>query len=307
MRMTSSEQSTTSVYLGGEKPLLDPEIERVGVEKILQSLTEEETVRLTDPSMPIRHLRAEKGDVAKAVEKLKLALKWREEFGTDKIVKALSTKDAHEFRELLARENKTGKMYIRGYDKNGRAMVIMRPAMENTKGETEQMKHLVWNLEKAIACTRRKSKELGAKVPLEKVNLIIDYEGFTLSHAPPLSTSRYTLEILQNHYPERMNHIFVLNPPFVFKAFWSLVRNFVDPVTKEKLVFCSGKKGMEKLISQIHETDTVEPAYGGCSDKEFDSMAYLNLPFHFAFDEPLGEQRPALVAKTLGSGSFLVK
>ncbi|KAL7555449.1 hypothetical protein ACA910_001258 [Epithemia clementina (nom. ined.)] len=275
----------SEVYLGGEPSFLDPHVEKEGVAEILAVLTSEEKARMPDPAMPIRHLRAEKGDVAKAAEKLKDALEWRKTFDADALVKATTPDGSKEYKQLLERENVTGKIYIRGYDKDGRALMYMRPGRENTNALEDQMKHLVWNLEKAIACTNRKSRELGAKEPLEKVNLVIDYEGFTLGNAPSLTASRYTLDILQKHFPERMHRAYVLNPPFVFQAFWTIVKPFVDPISKEKIVFCSGEDGVRLLHDNMDQIDKLEPVAKGSATKAFDSKAYLKLPFHVSFDE----------------------
>jgi len=282
---TSSNTGDEQPYLGGEKSLFDPDVEKKGVAEITAALTDDEKERMPDRAMPVRHLRAEKGRIPNAIEKIKAALNWRKEFDTDELVKAFQEDGQEKYRKLMERENTTGKIYVRGYDKDGRALVYMRPARENTNQEEDNMKHLVWNLEKAIACTARKSKELGAKEPLEKVNLVIDYEGFSLSNAPPMSTTRYTLDILQKHYPERMYRAYVLNPPFVFKVFWGIVKPFVDPVTKEKLALCSGKKGMENLHNNVDLVEKLEPVAGGPAPLNFESGAYLSLPHNVSWDE----------------------
>ena len=227
----------------------------------------------------------DQGDVIKATENLKAALQWRKDFDAAALVSAMTEKGNASYKKLLERENSTGKIYIRGYDKDGRALMYMRPGRENTAVEEDQMKHLVWNLEKAIACTNRKSKELGAKEPLEKVNLVIDYDGFTLTNAPSLSASLFTLDILQKHFPERMYRAYVLNPPFVFQAFWAVVKPFVDATTKEKIVFCTGAKGMHLLHERIDRIDKLELVTNGTATREFVSKSYLNLPFNIGFDE----------------------
>ena len=227
----------------------------------------------------------DQGDVIKATENLKAALQWRKDFDAAALVSAMTEEGNASYKKLLERENSTGKIYIRGYDKDGRALMYMRPGRENTAVEEDQMKHLVWNLEKAIACTNRKSKELGAKEPLEKVNLVIDYDGFTLSNAPSLSASLFTLDILQKHFPERMYRAYVLNPPFVFQAFWAVVKPFVDATTKEKIVFCTGAKGMHLLHERIDRIDKLELVTNGTATREFVSKSYLNLPFNIGFDE----------------------
>lgn len=189
-------------------------------------------------------------------------------------------------RKILSEENQPGKIYVRGYDQHGRALMYMTPALENTNNELNNMRHLVFNLEKAIACTKHRSKNKGQNgQPFQKINLLIDYENFKLKMAPPMSTTRYTLDILQKHYPECMFHAYLLHPPTVFTMFWSLIKHFVDPVTKSKIVFCTGKHGASKLTDHVTDRHKLEPRSYGSECRTFDSQEYLHLPFHISFDE----------------------
>ena len=45
------------------------------------------------------------------------------------------------------------------------------------------------------------------------------------------------LNILQDHYPELLGRVFVINVPFLLNAFYKIINPFKDPVTKEKLKF----------------------------------------------------------------------
>lgn len=269
--------------LGCEPNHLDPSIEFERVQQVIAALTEKEQLQMSDPQMPIRHLRAEDGESELAIQKLRAALKWRNDFDVQRI---RNTHNDTEMQELIARENGTGKIYVRGYDKQGRAFVYMRPARENCNHNLQgNMIHLVWNMEKAIACTRKRSIELGSPLPLEKIILIIDYEGFRLRDSPPLATTKYTLDILQKHYPERMHRAYVVHPPLVFSSFWALIKNFIDPTTKEKIVFCN-KKTIHKLQDVSESISKLELFSGGDgSAREFNSTEYVNLPFDVCFDE----------------------
>jgi CRAL/TRIO domain len=236
-----------------------------------------------------------KCDVEKAVAQIQETLAWRKEFGVDVIVNCFAvvntdrdTKDHQVMRDILTTENLRGKIYTRGYDHEGRALFYMTPARENTNNELNNMRHLVWNLEKAVACTARQSVEIGASTkPLEKINLVIDYDAFKISNAPPMSTTKYTLDILQKRYPERMKHAYLLHPPMVFRVFWSLIKSFVDPVTKEKIVFCSGIEGRSKLTNNVTTKHKLEVrSYGSNPDiRPFDSREFSSLPFNVSFDE----------------------
>ena len=155
--------------LGGEPNLLDVPVERQGVRDILAALTPAERKQLVafDETMPIRHFRAEKGDTAKAVKQIKATLQWRLDFGVDVIVHCFAvehtdqdTEEHAEMRDILLQEAEPGKIYCRAYDQEGRGFMYMTPARENTNHELNNMRHLVFNLEKTIACTARKSAEV---------------------------------------------------------------------------------------------------------------------------------------------------
>jgi hypothetical protein len=141
-------------------------------------------------------------------------------------------------------------------------------------------RHLVYHLERAIACTRRKSGR-------EKICIVIGYQGFRLSNAPPMSTVRHTLSILQHHYPERMHRAYICDPPLVFRSFWGVIRRFVDPATLEKIAFCAGADG-GILLDRDFDTNTTERQAGGTDGamRQFDSTEYLfDTPFDYTFDE----------------------
>mmetsp|Transcript_14626 Transcript_14626/g.22594 ORF Transcript_14626/g.22594 Transcript_14626/m.22594 type:complete len:284 (-) Transcript_14626:148-999(-) len=242
---------------------------------ILAALSSEEIGAMPDKNMPLRHLRAEDGEVDKAISKLKSTLKWRKEFGVSEILAG-----SDEMMKIFSVENATGKIYARGYDADGRAILYLKPGLENTKDEKNQMRHLVYNLERAIASSLRKS---GGKV--EKLNILIDFEGFSLWNAPPLSSTKETLNILQNHYPERMYRAYLCNPPGYFSVFWAMAKPFIDPVTKEKIVFCKGASGMQKVKEAFPNLEKLEFCAGGKADRVFDSKEYLSTDFSSTFDE----------------------
>lgn len=292
MDVSMALSTDSSVSIGGEKSMLDPSDEVKGVEAMLEALAEEEKESLTDPAMPVRHFRSEKGVLNKAIRSLKVALQWRRDFEVEKIVNAFQTDGDPAMKTILEEENAPGKMYVRGYDNDGRAFVYMKPAKETSTHELNNMRHLVFNLEKAFACTARKSLELAqdeASAPLEKICILIDYENFQLSKAPPLSTARLTLDILQKYNPERVHRYYVLNPPMVFRLFWNIVKPFVSAATKEKTIFCTGKNGLQCIWESCSkDTSQLEVNAGGDNPnlREFNSKEYLNsLPFDKAFGE----------------------
>jgi len=252
---------------------------------VYDALTDEEKAELPDDTMTLRHFRAEKGNVKDAISKIKHTLAWRKEFGVYHIVHAFD-EDATdpktlEMRRILTMENETGKIYIRGYDKHGRAIMYMRPARENRMGEEEDnMKHLVYFLERTAAITGRNCGK-------QKVILMTDYEGFNMKTMPPMSTAKYTLQILQGHYPERMYRAYICHPPFIFRTFWAVIKPFIDPVTKDKVVFVHGQDGLN-ILERDFGLSKVEDYIGGTKKrKPYDPKEFLyDTPYEYTFDDP---------------------
>jgi hypothetical protein len=145
----------------------------------------------------------------------------------------------------------------------------------------------VFNLEKATESMRLRCDTV------EKVVLLIDYEGFSLWNAPPMKTSMDTLHILQNHYPERLFRAYFINPPWIFNAFWNAISPFVDPVTKDKIRMLSGKAAhLREELSKDIDLSVLESTLGGDDTRPFDSDRYLAAPFHYDFTTILNEETP---------------
>ena len=210
----------------------------------------------------MRYLRARNFDVDKAVTMLNTTLQWRETFGL---------KNIQEWMETIRMENDTGKIYARGFDREGSILLYMKPRLENSKNHDGNLKHLVYNMERAIATMDATSGE-------EKLVLLIDYDGYNLSSAPPMKTSMETLSILQNHYPERLKCAYCLRPPWVFNAFWSVISPFIDPVTKNKIKMVPGEQ-LRNLLSEKIDVNVLEASCGGDDPRPFVSRHYLDADF----------------------------
>eukprot|EP01035_Chromulina_nebulosa_P018047 gene18047-23689_t len=200
----------------------------------------------------LRYLKARNFNVDKSKKLLDNTIIWRDSFGLA---------DIHtSWMPIIANENSTGKMFVRGYDKHGHAIIYMRPKHENTSNHDGNLKHLVYNMERAIACMNYKTKQ-------EKVTLLIDYDGFSLLNSPPMKTSRETLSILQDHYPERLHKAYLINSPWIFNAIFSALSPFIDPVTKAKIVFVSNKSFLENDF----DLNAIEKEIGGLNEVPFNS------------------------------------
>jgi hypothetical protein len=220
-------------------------------------------------------------NVAKATKMLEDTIKWRREFGIDNI--------HTEYKDTIALENSTGKMYVRGFDKEGVPLIYMKPVKENTKDHTGNIKHLVYSMERAVACMEAKGQGN------TKLSLVIDYDGYTSAHAPPMKTALETLNILQSHYPERLKHAYCVRAPFMFYAFFKMVSPFIDPVTRAKICMLKnadiGNPNC-KLMQDVGG-DVLESCVGGKDSRPFVSSLYLAGPFEQDFRTILEREEAA--------------
>ncbi|KAK3440149.1 hypothetical protein EUGRSUZ_B00452 [Eucalyptus grandis] len=139
----------------------------------------------------------------KAKKMLDETLKWRSAFKPKEIS-----------WEEVAIEGETGKVYRASFhDRYGRSVFILRPGMQNTQSLDNQMRHLVYLIENAI---------LNLPEGQEQLAWLIDFTGWSLSTNVPIKSARESINILQNHYPERLAVAFLYNPPRIFEVFWKV-------------------------------------------------------------------------------------
>jgi CRAL/TRIO domain len=284
------DECSDNELLGGEAGFASRFDELQAVHAMRRQLSDDEKKDLTDPRMLIRHWRAEKGDLTRAMQTLREAFQWRKDYQLTALRVCMSAypnkvTGNKDYNAMMRLENATGKIYVRGTTKEGRALQYMFAMRNNTNSDIDNMRHLAWNLEKSIAVTMHHSQGR-----LDKICLMIDCTNFDLRKAPSMHASKMTLDLLQKHFKERMHRIYVLNPPLAFRIFWKLVKPFIDPVTKTKIVFCTdpqseGTLQLHKEVGPDQAKRLENCAYGTEPIRPFDSEEYLGLPMFIGFDQ----------------------
>eukprot|EP00904_Undaria_pinnatifida_P011952 jgi/Undpi1/7888/HiC_scaffold_24.g10360.m1 len=243
-----------------------------------------------DDACLARYLRARSGNVEKAATMLSATLAWRKEFGLPEVLK--------DEVDVIAKENSTGKVYVSGFDRQGRPIVVMRPRKENTHDHDGNIKHIVYQMERARAILQRTSGGF------DKVCIMIDYVGFSVRNASSMKTNMKTLSILQSHYPETLGVAYLVSPPFVFRSFWKVIYPFIDNDTKGKFCFVPGSsKGdaAQAEFAKNFDLDQLEESFGGNYKTKFDSALYMRAPMDQDFRSALAEAsagRPAAATAT---------
>lgn len=154
------------------------------------SISDDERMWLTRECL-LRYLRATKWNVSEAIDRLQRTLTWRREYGMENLT-----------ADYISPENQTGKQIILGYDIHARPCLYLLPSKQNTERSERQIQHLVFMLERVI----------DLMVPdQETIALVVNYSDSKSGQNASVGQARQTLNILQNHYPERMGRALVIN------------------------------------------------------------------------------------------------
>jgi hypothetical protein len=101
----------------------------------------------------------------------------------------------------------------------------------------------------------------------EQVAIIVDYKSATSSSNPSIGTGLKVLNILQNHYVERLGRGLVVNMPWWINAFFSGITPFMDPITRDKIRF-------NPKLTELIDANQLDKEYGGDYNFEFDHAVY---------------------------------
>ena len=233
-----------------------------------------------------RYLRARKMVVADAREMLEDTLKWRADFG----VRNMHTKG---YMKVIETETFSGKTYVHGFNRDGHVLLYMRPRRENSNEYDGNLKHVVYNLERCVASMKKADKASSEG----KLILLIDFAGYSTFNAPPMKTSRETLSIIQNHFPERLKKAFIIRAPWIFSAFWSMISPFIDPITSKKIQFVKGNpEDIAKILTDPEagniDPEVLECDLGGKNRYKFDGQVSIGLKREAPAKIPPGAKLP---------------
>lgn len=220
-------------------------------------LTNDEKAWLTRECF-LRYLRATKWKTADAIQRIEGTLAWRRQFGLAALLEDQNELNA----STVAVENETGKEVILGFDDDSRPCLYLKPGRQNTKTSQRQVQHMVYMLERVIDYMPSGQDSLA---------LLIDFKaspaGTVSTKIPPVNIGRQVLHILQTHYPERLGKALLTNIPLLAWTFLKIIHPFIDPLTREKLVF-------DQPFPEYVPVVQLDKDFGGQVNFEYDHDKY---------------------------------
>jgi len=156
-----------------------------------------------------------------------------------------------------------GKIYVRGVDKEGRPLLIFRTRFHkaNDRDPEEMAKMVIWWTEQAIKA-----------LPNDKTKYTILFDRTDASGAQDFEFVKYFAKLFQDGYPERLSKLVVYPSGVLFWSLWNIVKWFLDPVTRQKVLPCVYFIGVQEHIADEH----IPISMGGKSTYEFNADDFVD-------------------------------
>ncbi|GAX24375.1 hypothetical protein FisN_4Lh498 [Fistulifera solaris] len=183
----------------------------------------------------------------------------------------------------ITSEMKKQLAYVRGKDKENRALLVVHPRTDKSTVDEDFIANLIFIVERAAAVT-----EFSSRGKEEKLIVVLDFGTFSSSLSPPMSAVKGIVGVLQSKYSERLKNLVILDPPLWMRTLYGLIKPFLDPITKAKFIVATGAKKKHEVLASLISDDQAMPFMlpNGklVGDVEMDRFL-KTVPFHCLYDE----------------------
>eukprot|EP00607_Mallomonas_marina_P007657 CAMPEP_0182422434 /NCGR_PEP_ID=MMETSP1167-20130531/8132_1 /TAXON_ID=2988 /ORGANISM="Mallomonas Sp, Strain CCMP3275" /LENGTH=370 /DNA_ID=CAMNT_0024600497 /DNA_START=463 /DNA_END=1575 /DNA_ORIENTATION=+ len=171
-------------------------------------------------------------------------------------------------KDMLRRELCTGKFFVHGFAKNGSPILYIRPAHENTRDTPNNVKALIYTIERAVQCM---PEDTGMDM-----FCIVDCQGVGMMNTPSMTVIKELVDIMGNHMPRRLGQLFVCNVSSLFYFLWNVISNSLSETTRHKINLLSDSlEEQRRVIGQYVDEKVLLASFGGNNQYEFDVDEYL--------------------------------
>lgn len=180
--------------------------------------------------------------------------------------------DTHRsIRAMLEGRYESKGSVIRGYGKKGQALFLNYPRCETKWDEESFVAGNIYMLERALAATERRTDGM-----VTKILNFYDYNGYAMRNSPPPLLIARLMSDLRDHWPDRLEGVYIVDSPWIFRTFWRIIKHFIDPVTIGLVNFVTGEEQKEILKGMIDEDQAAPFMYeGGKAEGEADMRRFF--------------------------------
>ncbi|KDP27342.1 hypothetical protein JCGZ_20274 [Jatropha curcas] len=206
----------------------------------------------------LKFLRARDFKVKDAFVMIKNTIRWRKEFKIDELINEDLGDDLEKF------------VFMHGSDREGHAVCYNvygefqnKELYQKTFAEEEnRLKFLRWRIQFLEKSIRKLDFSPGGICTIFQVNDLKNSPG-PGKRELRLAT-RQALQLLQDNYPEFVAKQVLINVPWWYLAFYTMISPFMTQRTKSKFVFAGPSKSADTLFKYI-SPEQVPIQYGGLS------------------------------------------
>eukprot|EP00468_Gymnochlora_sp_CCMP2014_P012230 CAMPEP_0167750382 /NCGR_PEP_ID=MMETSP0110_2-20121227/5957_1 /TAXON_ID=629695 /ORGANISM="Gymnochlora sp., Strain CCMP2014" /LENGTH=418 /DNA_ID=CAMNT_0007635691 /DNA_START=32 /DNA_END=1287 /DNA_ORIENTATION=+ len=153
-----------------------------------------------------------------------------------------------------------------GYDKDGRPLIYENigviPASRFASLITVEDHHKYHTYFMESFCKVCREQTIKLDKPVFSTTAIVDMNGASLDSRHFVPYFKDMAEQDAQNYPEVANIVIIVNSPWIFPALYSLVKPFIDPNTREKIIVYSSSGYLDKILMYV-DKKVLNHKYGG--------------------------------------------
>jgi len=178
--------------------------------------------------------------------------------------------------KLVQEDMNNQKVIMRARDKEDRAIMTKFARYESGSSEDSYIWSQVYMAERSVAAT-----EFGTLGAQERTVSIFDYHGFEASKSPPVATQLKAAQLLQKLYPERLQQLIILEPPFWLRGVLAVLKPVISAGIIDRIEMATGAEATGNVIDQI--VDAEQKALLLTSEERLHTAVSME---HFLIDVP---------------------
>ena len=175
----------------------------------------------------------------------------------------------------MIKENKLGYIYIHGYNpKDKSSFVWYTPGLQKPDHHESYIRCIVHTFESAI----HQGLTYDNTIHGGKYHVILDSTNFSLSLFPNFHDVKRLITIFQDHFPNKLGKIIVVNANTATTLFYNLLYPLLTDCVRKKFIILQNKdkeKRLKEMMQFMGDSDEFIPKrLGGRDDFVFDAEEY---------------------------------
>jgi len=179
------------------------------------------------------------------------------------------------------RQNENGLIYVHGYSctqyhdnasKAGFSLVWYTPSKHrnDTKDYEGYIRAVVNAIDTCVAdALSRSDGKIG------RCNMVLDFEGFSISMIPPLADIKKLLKMLQDHFPNRLGVLVIMNMATAGQMILKVAMPFVPEIVRRKIhILPNNEDAQYEMLKELVDEQSIPIRFGGIDDFTFDPKMY---------------------------------